>query len=67
MGLLDKLARNNQPEEAPVADNNIQNLNQQELEFLLQTLKVTTFTGEHVEFLYNLIVKLQKQYIQLQK
>lgn len=38
-------------------------LSVQELAFILNTFKVATFSGEQVEFIYNLITKLQYQYI----
>ena len=38
-------------------------LSVQELAYLLTTLKQVTLTGEQVEFMYNLIIKLQKQYV----
>jgi len=38
-------------------------LNLQELELLLGLLKDATFKGEHVEIVYNTIIKLQNQYI----
>lgn len=41
-------------------------LTSSELEFLLKTLKDCHFRGEDVELLYNLIIKIQKQYLNLQ-
>ena len=41
----------------------VNQLDTQELEFLLNTLKQTMIMGEHVEMFYNLIIKLQNQYI----
>ena len=38
------------------------NLTKEELEFLLVSLKKTTFTGEHLEMLFNIVIKLQNQY-----
>ena len=38
-------------------------LNAQELAFLLDGLKKTTFLGEQVEVVYNLVMKLQNQYV----
>ena len=38
-------------------------LSVQELAFILNTFKVATFSGEQIEFIYNLITKLQHQYI----
>lgn len=42
-------------------------LNTSELEFLLTILRTTTLTGEQVEMFYNMIVKLQNQYIEQTK
>jgi len=44
----------------PATDNQ---LGVQELAFLLNVLKQATITGEQVEFMYNLIMKLQNQYV----
>ena len=49
---------NNKP--TPATDNQ---LSVQELAFIINTFKVATFNGEQVEFIYNLITKLQHQYI----
>jgi len=38
-------------------------LSKQEIELLLSLIKQTTFKGEHIETLYNLVLKLQNQYI----
>ena len=59
MGLIDKIAPKvnvNPPTPAP------DQLNAQELEFLLLMLKQSTFKGEIVEVVYNLASKLQSQY-----
>ena len=42
-------------------------LNKQEIEFLLLTIKNGMFKGENVELLYNLTLKLQKGFISLNK
>ena len=39
----------------------------QEIEVLLSILKKTTFLGEDIEPLYNLIIKLQNQHIEQNK
>ena len=41
----------------------VNQLDTQELEFLLNTLKQTMIMGEHVEMFYNLVIKLQNQYV----
>jgi hypothetical protein len=38
-------------------------LSVQELAFIINTFKSATFSGEQLEFIYNLITKLQHQYI----
>ena len=42
-------------------------LNKQEIEFLLLTIKNGMFKGENIELLYNLTLKLQKGFISLNK
>jgi|LauGreDrversion4_2_1035121.scaffolds.fasta_scaffold716304_2 hypothetical protein len=59
MGIVNKT--NSQNIKTQVSD--VNQLNTQELEFLLNTLKQTMILGEHVEMFYNLIIKLQNQYI----
>ena len=44
----------------PATDNQ---LSVQELAFILNTFKAATFSGEQIEFIYNLIIKLQHQYV----
>jgi hypothetical protein len=63
MGLIDKIINNgNQP---VVADSfNSVELSKRETEFLLQTIKNSQFKGEDVELLFNLVLKIQKVYIQ---
>ena len=42
-------------------------LSKEELEFILNSLKDVTITGGQVEMFYNLVVKLQNQYIEQSK
>ena len=42
-------------------------LTQQEIEFLLALIRQSTFQGESLESLYNLVLKLQQQYLSLGK
>jgi hypothetical protein len=42
-------------------------LTKQELEFLLVLIKQSSFQGESLENLYNLVLKLQQQYLSLDK
>ena len=43
------------------------NLTVEEIQLILITLRNSTFKGEHVEILYNTVVKLQNQYTNQQK
>ena len=40
-------------------------LNKAELEFLLLLVKRSTFVGEQIEDVYNVVYKLQQQYLQV--
>jgi len=42
-------------------------LNTQELELLLILLRNTSFKGEQLELLYNLVIKIQNQHIEKSK
>jgi hypothetical protein len=55
-GKLNVLSSNN--------TNSNNELNTQELEFLLSVIKNTTFKGEHIELVYNTIIKLQNKYLE---
>jgi hypothetical protein len=59
MGIVNKIISKN--DKTQVLDPNI--LTAPELEFLLNTLRGTTIKGEQVEMFYNLVVKIQNQYI----
>lgn len=43
-------------------EKSIPQLSKQEIELLLLMIKETSFKGEHIELVYNLVLKLQKQY-----
>jgi hypothetical protein len=61
MGILHRLQENKQtPSQTPA-----EQLTQQELGFLLNTLKSTPLVGDQVEMFYILVVKLQNQYLAL--
>jgi hypothetical protein len=62
MGILDKIKSSSAPQEQPT-----NHLTTQEIEVLLSMIKRTTFLGEDIEPLYNLIIKLQDQYIEQTK
>ena len=64
MSMLDDLRGKFQSTEKLVDNNN--KLSQQELEYLLTLLKNVNLRGEHVEMFYELVLKLQKQYLDYQ-
>jgi len=59
MGLYDKMKK----KQAVPLDN----LEQQEIEFILHTIKHSNFKGEDLDVLYKTVVKLQNQYTKLDK
>jgi hypothetical protein len=59
MSLLNKII--NRPQEDP----NI--LTKQEIELLISLIKQSHFQGDSLEILYNLVLKLQQQYVSLDK
>ncbi len=40
-------------------------LTKQEIEVLLNMVRTTSFLGEHVESVYNMVIKLQTQYLNI--
>ena len=62
MSILDKIRTSSSSE-----DQSLNQLTIQEIEVLLSMIKRTTFLGEDIEPLYNLIIKLQDQYIEQTK
>jgi hypothetical protein len=62
MGIINKLS--NAISTPPVNENL---LSGEEMDFLLNALKTTTIMGEQVEMFYNMVVKLQNQYIEQTK
>jgi len=61
--ILDLINKKSTTSEQPVID--INQLNVQDLEFLLTALKTSTFRGDQLELFYNLVIKLQNQYLAL--
>jgi hypothetical protein len=62
MGLLDKINQTKGTQPQNTATPAPEQLNAQELEFLLLLLKQSTFKGEAVELVFNTAYKLQLQY-----
>jgi hypothetical protein len=58
---------NNIPTQNNKPTSDADQLNAQELVFLLDTIRKSSFLGEHIEFAYNTVVKLQNQYLQQTK
>lgn len=63
MGLADKFIKR-QPEPV-LASNNT--LTVEELDYILRVLKTATVQGDQVEMFYNLVIKLQNQYVEQSK
>ena len=61
MGLADKFIKR-EPEPPVIVNNN--SLTIEELDYVLRLLKTTTIQGDQVEMFYNLVIKLQNQYIE---
>jgi hypothetical protein len=59
MSIISKLVNTTTP--------NQNQLSKEELEFLLYVLKSTNIVGEQVEMFYNLVLKLQNQYVEQTK
>jgi len=58
MALLDIIKKSTEPAIDP------NKLNSQELQLALQLLKEVSIKGEQVQVFYNLVVKLQNQYLE---
>jgi len=56
MSLLDKISRQKSTPD---------NLEKQEIEFILNTIKESTFKGKDLDMLYKVVVKLQNQYVNI--
>ena len=62
MSLINKII--GQPTEPTINPNA---LNKQEIELLINLIKQSHFQGDSLENLYNLVLKLQQQYMSLDK
>jgi hypothetical protein len=45
----------------------VNNLTKEEIALIINLIKQSSFQGEHIELLYNLVLKLQNQYLSLDK
>jgi hypothetical protein len=59
--LFSKVSNQSNTHQESIQDPN--NLTGPELDFLLRTLKTCTITGDQVETFYNVVIKLQNQYV----
>lgn len=62
--LFSKTTNQTNTQQEPIQDPN--KLTGPEIDFLLRTLKTCTLRGEQVELFYNMIIKLQNQYLDQQ-
>lgn len=63
MGLRDKVQSKKKPLSKKAGVNsNLNKLSEDELRILLNLVKQTTFKGENIEPMYNLVKKLQNQF-----
>lgn len=67
MGLLDKINQQRGIQPQNITTLAPDQLNAQELEFLLSLIKQASFKGEFVEIIYNTTAKLQSQYTKLKQ
>jgi hypothetical protein len=60
MSIISKLKGDSSPQREESSS-----LNKQEIEMLLNLIKTSSFIGEDVETIYNMVIKLQKQYLNI--
>ena len=60
MGIINKKTT-----DESIHDRTDSSLNKQEIELLINMIRTTSFLGEHVESIYNMVIKLQTQYIDI--
>lgn len=62
MGLFDRVQT-----PTPTPQSSKDNLEKKEIEFILNTIKEANFKGGDLDTLYKVVVKLQNQYVKLDK
>lgn len=68
MGITAKNVRVNALENNNVpTTSNSNKLEKEELELLINLIKRSSFLGEHVEIIYNIVLKLQNQFLEENK
>jgi hypothetical protein len=66
MSLINKIAGPKAPQPQPQSQYE-DALTKQDIEVLLTLIRQSSFQGESLELLYNLVLKLQNQYVSLDK
>jgi|688.fasta_scaffold03204_13 hypothetical protein len=61
------ISSSQEPQPILTIDMNPNQLTKEEIALLLNLVKQSTFQGENIEPLYNLVLKLQNQYLSLDK
>jgi hypothetical protein len=65
MGITAKNVRVNSLENNNIPTSSDENkLSKEELELLINLIKKSSFLGEHIEIIYNLVLKLQNQFLE---
>lgn len=64
MGIINRKSQNIKETESSSINEEL-SLSKQEIELLLNMIRTNSFLGEHVEPIYNMVIKLQKQYLNI--
>ena len=64
MGIINRKPQNIKETESSSINEEL-SLSKQEIEVLLNMVRTTSFLGEHVESVYTMVIKLQKQYLNI--
>jgi hypothetical protein len=56
---------NKKTTDGSIQDRTDSSLTKQEIELLINMVRTTSFLGEHVESIYNMVIKLQTQYVDI--
>jgi hypothetical protein len=64
MGIINRKPQNTKETESSSTNEEL-SLSKQEIEVLLNMIRTNSFLGEHVESVYNMVIKLQQQYLNI--
>jgi hypothetical protein len=67
MGFFSNKVLNSNQSESTNISSDVNNLTKEEIALIINLIKQSSFQGEHIEILYNLVLKLQNQYLSLDK